>query len=79
MTGEAVADDGLDQIVADQVAAGDDAFDLGAQFGMTLDVPAEYVAHADVDEIEVVGEYFRLRALPAALNTHDDELAHIHL
>ncbi len=79
VTGEPVPDHRLDQVVTDQMAAGDDAFDLGAQFGMALHVPAKNVTHADMDEIKVVGEHFRLRALAAALHAHDDELAHTHL
>ena len=40
------------------------------------DVPAEDVADADVDEVEVVGEQLGLRALAAALHAHDHVLAH---
>ena len=41
-----------------------------------LDVPAEDVTDAQVDEVEVAGEQRRLRALAAALHAHDHELAH---
>ena len=74
--GQAVAHHRLDQVVADQVAAGHDALDLGAELRVVLDVPAEDVADADVLEVEVLGQQLGLGALAAALDAHDDELAH---
>src|SRR5215510_2717871 len=44
---------------------------------MVLDVPPEDVADADVLQVEGLGQQFGLRALPTALDAHDDVLAHL--
>jgi hypothetical protein len=67
---------GRDQVVRHQLARGHAAPDLRAELGVVLDVPAEDVADADVLEIQGVGEQLGLGALPAALDAHDDVLAH---
>src|SRR4030095_12536151 len=67
---------GLDEVVGDQLAGGHAASDLGAQLGVVLDVPAEDVADADVFQIEAFGQELGLGAFPAALDAHDDVLAH---
>jgi len=43
---------------------------------VVLDVPAEDVADADVLELQAFGQQLGLGALPAALDAHDDVLAH---
>src|SRR5918994_6704042 len=73
-----LADDVLDEVVADQLAGRHRPPDLGPELGVVLDVPAKDVAHAEVDEIEVAGQQPALGALPAALRTHDHVLAHYH-
>jgi hypothetical protein len=65
-----------DDLVGDQFAARDDALDARGEFGVALDVPAEHVTDADVNEVEVVLEHFRLRAFAAALHAHDNVFAH---
>jgi hypothetical protein len=65
-----------DQVVRDQLAGGHAAPDLGAQLGAVLDVPAEDVTDTDVLQIEGLGQQLGLGPLPAALDTHDDVLAH---
>ena len=50
---EPVADDRLDEVVADQLAGRHDPPHLGAELGVVLHVPAEDVADADVHEVEV--------------------------
>jgi hypothetical protein len=69
-------DHGRDQVVGDQFAGGHAAPDLGAQLGVVLDVPAEDVADTDVLQIEASGQELGLGAFPAALDAHDDVLAH---
>jgi len=71
-----VAHHRLDQLVIDELAGGHDPADVSAELGVPLHVPAEEVPDAQVDEVEVVGQQPRLRALAAALDAHDDELAH---
>jgi hypothetical protein len=41
-----------------------------------LDIPPQDVAHADVHEVEILGEHGAVRALAAALDTHDDVFPH---
>jgi hypothetical protein len=79
MLAQAPVDHRGDQLVGDQLAGGHAAPDLGAQFGVVLDVPAEDVADADVLEIEAFGQQLGLGALAAALDAHDDVLVHPHL
>src|SRR5215208_5120047 len=73
---QAPVDHGLDQVVGDQFAGGHAAPDLGAQLGVVLDVPAEDVADADVFQGKGFGQELGLGAFPAALDAHDDVLAH---
>src|SRR4029453_12799025 len=73
---QAPVDHGLDQVVGDQLTGGHAASDLGAELGVVLDVPAEDVADADVLQIEAFGQELGLGAFPAALDAHDDVLAH---
>jgi len=73
---QAGPDDLTHDLVRDQLAGIDVAPDVGAELRMALDVPAEDVADADVDEVVGLGEQLRLRALATALNAHDHELAH---
>ena len=69
-------DHGRDQVVGDKLAAGHAAPDLGAQLGVVLDVPAEDVADTDVFQLKGFGQELGLGALAAALDAHDDVLAH---
>jgi hypothetical protein len=69
-------DHGRNQVVGDQLAGGHAAPDLGAQLGVVLDVPAEDVADADVFELKGFGQELGVGAFPAALDAHDDVLAH---
>src|SRR5215207_2456048 len=71
-----LADDVLDEVVADQLPGRHRPADLGPELRVVLDVPAEDVAHTEVDEIKVPGQQPALGALPAALRTHDHVLAH---
>jgi hypothetical protein len=71
-----ISDDLLDEVVADELARVDDASDLGAELGVVLDVPTEDVADADLHEVEGLAQQSRLCSLPAALDPHDDVLAH---
>jgi hypothetical protein len=43
---------------------------------MALDVPTKNVADTDMDQIECLLEQLGLRALSAALHTHDDVFVH---
>ena len=61
----------------DESTSGHRAAHLGAQFGVLLHVPAEDVADADVDQVEVVGEQLGLGALAAALHAHDHVFPHV--
>ena len=51
--GEAVAHHRLDELVVDELPGRHDPADLGAELGVVLDVPAEHVTDAQVDEVEV--------------------------
>src|SRR5215831_11748180 len=66
----------LRHVVADQFPRRHDPPDLSAELGVLLHVPAEDVADADVDQVQVHREYARLGTLAAALDTHDDVFAH---
>ena len=68
----------LDQIVADQLPGADASLHARGKFGVLLNVPAEDIANADVDEIEVIAEQFRLCALATPLHAHEDILVHCH-
>ncbi len=48
---EALLDDLFDDVVRDQFARRNDALDARGELGMALNVPAEDVADADVDEV----------------------------
>jgi hypothetical protein len=43
---------------------------------VVLDIPAEGVADTDVFQIEAFGQELGVGAFPAALDAHDDVLAH---
>jgi hypothetical protein len=73
---EPLAHHRLHQAVRDQAPVRDRAPDLSADLGVVLDIPAEDVPHADVLEVEFVGQPLGLRALSAALDAHDDVLVH---
>ena len=77
--GETVPDDGLDQVVVDQMASGHDPFDLSTQLRVVLDIPAEDVTDTDVFEVEVFSQQLGLGPLAASLDPHDDELPHAGL
>ena len=69
-------DHGRDQVVGDQFAGGHAAPDLDAQLGVVLDVPAEDITDADVLQLKALGQELGVGAFPAALDAHDDVLAH---
>jgi hypothetical protein len=69
-------DHGRDQVVGDELAGGHAAPDLRTQLGVVLDVPAEHVADADVFQVKGFGQELGVGAFPAALDAHDDVLAH---
>src|SRR5581483_5128496 len=77
MLRQPVADHGLNQVVADQLAGRHHAADLRAHLGVPLHVPPEDVPDADVDQIQVGGQQLALRALAAALHPHDHVLPHV--
>jgi hypothetical protein len=47
-----------------------------SELGVALDVPAEDVAHADVDEVERLLEALGLRAFSTPLRSKNHELSH---
>jgi hypothetical protein len=73
---EPAADDFLNDVIGDEFARGGAAANLGGQLGMTLYMPPENIADADMDEVEILAEHLRLRSLAAALNAHDDVFVH---
>jgi len=73
---QAPVDHGRDQVVSDELAGGHAAPDLDAQLGVVLDVPAEDVTDADVLQLKALGQELGVGAFPAALDAHDDVLAH---
>jgi len=73
---QAPVDHGRDQVVSDELAGGHAAPDLDAQLGVVLDVPAEDVTDVDVLEVKALGQELGVGAFSAALDAHDDVLAH---
>jgi len=68
--------DRLDQVVPDQLTCGHHATDLRAELRVVLDVPAEDLAHADLRDVQTVGEQGCLGALATALHAHENVLPH---
>jgi hypothetical protein len=76
MLGEPLPNYRLRHVVANQSATGYDAAHLRTELGVVLHVPPQDVADADVFQIEILSKQLGLRALSAALDPHDHELAH---
>ena len=73
---ESFLDDVSGHLVGNEPALVEVALHLGAELGPVPDVPAEDVAHADVNEVVAATQELGLRALPAPLGAHDDVLVH---
>src|SRR5207302_7153850 len=67
---------GFNEVVANEVAGRHDALHLGTKLGAMLHVPPEDIADADVLEIQILCEQFRLGSLATALDPHDHVLTH---
>ena len=65
---------GFNKVVVNEVAGRHDALHLSAKLGVMLNVPPEDIADADVLEIQIGREQFRLGSLAAALDPHDHVL-----
>ena len=73
---KALMDNPFHNVVSDQVSGGDDSLNFGSELRMVLDVPAEDVAHADVNQIESTDQSRSLSSLATTLDTHDHVLVH---
>lgn len=73
---EPAANDLIDHFVADQPARSDQLLDVRTKLGVVLDVPAEDITDADMDQIEIFAQHSGLGSFAAALNAHDDVFVH---
>lgn len=76
MLRQSATNDFFHGFVIHHLPGSDQAFDSSSQLGVRLDVPAEDIADADVDQVEIVFEAFGLGPLAATLSPHNDKLAH---
>ena len=70
--------DFLHQFIRNKFTFNSKALDTGSKLGMGLNMPAKNIAHANMDQVEILGKHDRLGAFATTLHAGDNVFTHAY-